>query len=199
MESPHGSFHEPPWHAPLDPELVFARIPAHAKIKGVYLEAIASAARDDGVQLPSARPSYTTFRDYPLIEHCKLLVEAARLRWPDRSLRHGLRSLGRGAPVALMGSMVGRVTVGSVEGPLETLRAMGKTYSLILDPSRVTVTEGQAGRAVLELRDIPFFLDCHHVGVFEGTLKYAGVPKPRVRIRDLSSSAADLLCEWDAR
>lgn len=165
-------------------------------MKGVYLDAIARAAREGGVTLPSARPRYVNFNPYPLREHCTLLVEAAQLRWPQRTLRHGLRSLGRGATGALLGSMLGRVTVGAVEGPLEVLRAMAKTYALLAEPGEVTVVESGPGRAVLALRDVPFFLDSHHVGVYEGALKFAGAIGVRVRVRPISSSAADFLCEW---
>jgi hypothetical protein len=50
---------------------------------------------------------------------------------------------------------------------------------------------------IVSLDDIPYFLDSHHVGVFEGTLKYAGV-KGRVRIATRSYDSADLLLEWTA-
>jgi hypothetical protein len=38
-------------------------------------------------------------------------------------------------------------------------------------------------------------MDCHHVGVMEGTLRHAGVDG-RVRIRPLAPGAMDYLLSW---
>jgi hypothetical protein len=48
---------------------------------------------------------------------------------------------------------------------------------------------------VVKLDQIHYFLDCHHVGVFEGLMKHAGA-RGRVRIDSRSLSSADLLLEW---
>lgn len=165
-------------------------------MSGLFLGAVAQAAVRADRALPSARPGYTAFRRYPLREHCQLLVEAARVLFPDRTLREGLRRLGRGAPQTLLGSMLGRVVLGSVEGPAELLRAMARSYPLHMSPGTLEVVDEGPGRVVLALRDIHHFLDSHNVGVFEGVLRHAGIEGGRVRIRSLSPIHADLLCTW---
>lgn len=165
-------------------------------MSGMFLAAVVSAASSAGHGLPSARATYTAFRKYPMREHCVIMVEAARAIWPAHSTREGLRRLGRGAPRALMTSMLGRVVLGSVEGPAEIVRAMARAYPLNSSPGSLEVGEEGEGRVVVRLRDIHHFLDSHHVGVFEGVLRYAKVQDGRVRIDPISRSDADLLCEW---
>lgn len=189
------AFADPPWEAALDAEAWIDAVPAEATMSGLFLSAVARAV-PRGTKLASARSTYTAFRRYPLREHCVLLVEAARALFPDKSLREGLRRLGRGAPRTLLGSMLGRVVLGSVEGPGELVRAMAKSYPLHMSPGSLVVTEDVPGRIVLALRDIHHFLDSHNVGVFEGVLRHAGVEDGSVRIRSLSPTDADLLCTW---
>lgn len=190
------TWNEAPWLDPLDAEAAIAAIPSGATMNGLFLQAVADAAKRSGIHVPSARTSYVHFRPYMLREHARLLVEAARACWPDEPLRQGLRHLGRGAPRALVSSMIGRVVLGSVEGPMEVLRAMAKSYGLHTNQGQLEVIELAPGRAVVQLREILTFLDSHHVGVFEGVLRYAEVSEPRVRIHAYSANDADLLCEW---
>jgi uncharacterized protein (TIGR02265 family) len=107
--------------------------------------------------------------------------------------------MGRGSPGALVQSMIGRVVLGSVEGPLEILRAMAKSYALHTKPAMLSVVEQEPGRAIVRAKDVVYFLDSHHVGVFEGVLKYAQVEDAQVRIHSWSETEADLLCEWRGR
>lgn len=193
------TWNEPPWREPLDADAVIAAIPSSASITGVFLQAVAEMAKQRRVALPSARESYVSFRQYLLREHATLMVEAARACWPRESLREGLRHMGRGSPGALVQSMIGRVVLGSVEGPLEIIGAMTKSYALHTKPASLEVVQAEPGRAIVRATDVLYFLDSHHVGVFEGVLKYAEVEERRVRIHAWSDTEADLLLEWKGR
>jgi uncharacterized protein (TIGR02265 family) len=194
MSSP-GVFVEPPWHAPLDAEEEIARVPEDATISGMFLAPLVIEAKRQGVTLPSARDRYVPFKFYPLREHCRLLVETCDRLFRDRPLRQALRRLGRGAPAALAASTLGKVVLGSAEGVDQVVSAMAKAYPLNARPSRVTVLETRPGRAVVRLEDVYYFVDSHHVGTFEGALKFAGVAG-RVLIASKSRVCADLLLEW---
>lgn len=189
---------EPPWTAPLDPDAVIAAIPPGAVMSGMFLAGIVELARARKVTLRSARPSYVPFRPYPLREHCVLLVEAARGGFPGEPLRQSLRRIGRGAPRTLVGSMVGKVVLGSVEGPLEMMRALAKSYALHMQPAKVEVVDLGPGDVVVRLRDVWHFLDSHHVGVFEGLLRYAEV-EGEVKVHAWSSSSADFRCTFRSK
>ena len=124
-----------------------------------------------------------------------LLVEMAHAVWPDEPLRQGLRRIGRGAAPALVGSTLGKVMVGSAIGPAQVVNEMAKAYMLLAQPGTITVAEDEPGRMVVALRDVCFFLDSHHVGVYEGALRFAGAEDARVTVRLRGPAGMDLLCE----
>ena len=75
------------------------------------------------------------------------------------------------------------------------VEAIAKTYAINIRHSQCTVSQATAKTCVVHLREVPHFLDSHHIGVFEGTLDYAGV-KGGVLIASHSATSADLLLEW---
>lgn len=193
--SPGAPFLPPRWDAPLDREAELAAIPETATISGMFLAPLVNEAQKRGVVLRSARERYVGFTFYPLREHARLLLEVCDRLYPDRPVRQILRKLGRGAPNALLASTLGKVVLGSVEGPHDVIAAMAKAYPLNARPSKVTVLESARGRSVVRLEDIFYFLDSHHVGAFEGVLNFAKV-EGQVLIAKRGRASADLLLEW---
>jgi uncharacterized protein (TIGR02265 family) len=186
---------EPPWEQALDTAACLTRVPRDATLTGMFLEAVAGAARQRGYEPKNARKKYTAFQRYPLLEHCSLLVEVAQHAMPQLSIRENLRKLGRGAAGTLVQSLIGRVVMGTAEGTLEMLRALAKSYVLHMRPASVDVVVLEPGRAVVRMADIYNFLDSHNVGVFEGLFRHAGVTGS-VRLASYSPTEADFLCEW---
>lgn len=189
------SFTDPPWSATLDVERVLAAIPADAKIAGMFFLAVAEGAKRRGVSLPLMRERYLPFSFYPITEFAPLLVQAAGRFHPELSLRQALRILGASGPKAFIASTLGKVTLGAAEGVHETVAAIAKTYEINIRPSRCTILESRPSSMVLGLEGVHYFLDTHHVGVFEGTLSHAGV-SGRVKIASHSRTSAELLLEW---
>jgi hypothetical protein len=72
---------------------------------------------------------------------------------------------------------------------------MAKSYAVNVPGSEVKVVDAAAKHCLLQVRSLPYFLDCHHVGAFEGVLRYAGV-EGQVRLRMLSPQDADFLVTW---
>lgn len=190
-----GAWLEPPWGAPLDGDAHARLVPLSATMSGLFLDGAASVARAQGLTPSTARPSYVHYRTYPLREHCELLVDVARLAFPDLPLRQGLRKLGRGAPSVLIRSPIGRVALENAEGPLAAIRAMATSYALHMRPGRLEIEADGERAAIVRLSNVYNFVDSHNVGVFEGILKYAGV-RGSIKIRSISATAADLLCSW---
>ncbi|HEX7669618.1 MAG TPA: DUF2378 family protein [Polyangiaceae bacterium] len=193
--SPESRFLQPPWDAPFDGEAAIAAIPETATISGMFLSPLVAEAQKRGIVLRMARERYVGFTFYPLREHARLLLEVCDRMYPDRPPREVLRKLGRGAPKALLASTLGKVVLGSVEGPHDVIRAMAKAYPLNARPSKVTVLESGRGRSVVRLEEIFYFLDSHHVGAFEGVLNFAKV-EGQVLIAARGRASADLLLEW---
>lgn len=195
MSVPVQSFVEPPWGTPLDVPRVLGAIPEGASIAGMFFLALADGAERRQVSLQLPRQRYLPFSFYPVKEFAPLLIAAAGLFHPQSSLRQGLRRIGTVAPAAFLGSTLGRVTLGASEGVHATVAAIAKTYAINTRPSRCAVLETAERSMVLSLDDVCYFLDSHHVGVFEGTLEHAGV-KGNVRIHRRSETGADFLLEW---
>jgi uncharacterized protein (TIGR02265 family) len=190
-----GRFVEPCWTEALDAQLELASIPEHATISGMFIAPLLLELQRAGIDVAARRARYTAFRFYPLREHAQLLLEACASVYPDRALRVALRKLGRAAPVAFNASTLGKVVLGSSRGVLESIVAMAKGYELNMRPGRASVVESHANRAVLRLDEVHYFLDSHHVGAFEGTMKHAGV-QGEVSIEAESRSCADFLLRW---
>jgi uncharacterized protein (TIGR02265 family) len=189
-------FMEPPWEAPLDAERALAGIPADATISGMFFVALVAGAKSRNVVLPSARDRYVPFNFYPVTDLGRLLVEAAQRFYSGRTLRQALRALGRAAPEAFLSSTLGRVTLGSTAGVHAAVAAMANAYDLNLRPSRVSTLDTGPDWAVVRLDKVFYFVDSHHVGSFEGILRFAGV-KGTVRIASRGPASADLLLAWD--
>jgi uncharacterized protein (TIGR02265 family) len=193
-----SDFSEPPWDAPLDVAAVRSSLPAGASIAGMFFLALVEGAQRRQVTLAFPRARYLQFGFYPVSEFVPLLVEAAQCFHPDKSLRQGLRRIGTVGPQAFLSSTLGRVTLGASDGVHAAVSAIAKTYAINIKPSSCEVLEARPLSMIVRLSDVPYFLDSHHVGVFEGTLQYAGVDGD-VRIRSRGPTAAELLLEWSQR
>jgi uncharacterized protein (TIGR02265 family) len=190
-----SGFADPPWHAPLDAARVLRAIPPGAKIAGMFFLALAEGAERRRVVLPFPRERYLPFGFYPVSEFVPLLVEAAERFHPELSLRRGLRRIGTVGPTAFLSSTLGKVTLGASEGVHAAVSAIASTYAINVKPSRCDVKETNERSMVVELDQVPYFLDSHHVGVFEGTLDFAGV-RGTVQIRSRSEKSAQLRLAW---
>jgi uncharacterized protein (TIGR02265 family) len=188
-------FVDPPWDAPLDVARVLAAIPFDAQLAGMFFQALQQGAERRGVPLEFPRERYLPFGFYPISEFVPLLVEACGRFYPELSLRQALRRIGSVGPTALLSSTLGKVTLGAAEGVHAAVEAIAKTYPINVKGSRCDVLETKPRSMLLSLKGVPYFLDSHHVGVFEGTLQLAGV-SGSVKLRSHNAQAADLLLEW---
>lgn len=174
-QTPVVEFVEPPWDAPFDSAAELAAIPDDATISGMFPAPLLLLARRKGVTLPSARERYVPFKFYPLIEHARLLLETCEAIYPQIAVREALRKLGHHAPAALLSSTLGKVLLGTAEGVHEVISAMARAYGVNVPSSKVDVRETGDHHAVVLLQGVTYFLDSHHVGAFEGTLRHAQV------------------------
>ena len=195
LDTDLARFSEPPWQAALDVPRALSLISANSTIAGMFFLAALEGAKRRGVCLPGTRERYLPFGFYPVAEFAPLLVAAAGLFHPALSLRQGLRAIGAAGPAVLAQSVLGKVTLGSAIGVHAVIGAVAKTYAVNIRHSTCAVTHQAARACVLSLDNVQHFLDCHHVGVFEGTMTHAGV-SGRVRIAKRCDFSAELLLQW---
>lgn len=198
METPSAGldrFVPPDWNRPLDVEEEIAQIPPNATISGMFMGPLAAEALRAGRPLPSARDRYLPFQFYPLAEHARLLVETCAWRYPGTPIRRALGRLGKGAPGALLESTLGKVMLGSAEGVFAAVRAMAAAYPINVKPCSVTVADEAADSVVVHIEELHYFVDSHHVGAFQGVLRYAKV-SGEVLVHATSRTSADFLLRW---
>jgi len=188
-------FHDVAWDDPLNVAPEIARIPKGAQIRGVFIAPLAVAARAAGITAGVLRDRYTTDQLYPLVEHATLLVEVARASYPKLALRRGLRKLGRAAIGAYLDSVLGRVTVGSTDDPRLMLETIAKSYVTNIVGARARLERVEPRSAVAVLENVPYFLDCHHVGVIEQSLRRCNV-EAQIRVAELGEHSAAFECVW---
>lgn len=188
-------FADPPWQAALDVPRALSLISADSTIAGMFFLGLLDAAKRRGVALSATRERYLAFGFYPIAEFAPLLVTAAGQIHPALSLRQGLRAIGSAGPAVLAKSVLGKVTLGSAIGVHAVIEAIANTYSVNIRSSKCAVSHKTERACVVSLENVQYFLDSHHVGVFEGTLSHAGV-SGRVRIASHSEFAAEFLLEW---
>jgi uncharacterized protein (TIGR02265 family) len=179
-------FRDPNWNAPFDLERELESIPMSAQVRGMFILPALQEAKRAKVSMVQRRERYLPFQFYPLREHARLLADTAAAVYPKMSMREGLRKLGRGAPNAFAGSTLGRVLLQAAQGVEEVVGALAKGYELTLNPGRALV-EVRGPRCLdVILEDVHYFVDCHHVGAFEGAIRYANA-KGRVRLQRISA------------
>lgn len=188
-------FADPPWEAVLSVERCLAEIPEDAAIAGMFYLALQDGAKRRNVELAIPKQRYVPFGFYPLREFARALVQAARLFYPDRPLRQGLRAIGTVGPKAFAASTLGKVTFGSAGGVREAVSAIAKTYSANIRGSQCTIVESAPRAMQLSFENVYHFLDSHHVGVYEGIFEHVGV-RGTVRVAMRSRSSGNFLLEW---
>ena len=188
-------FREPPWNAPLDIEREIECIPASAQVRGMFILPVLQEAKRAKISMQRMRDRYLPFQFYPLREHARLLADTAAAVYPKLPMRQALRKLGRGAPYAFSGSTLGRVLLQAAQGPLEVASALAKGYELTLDPGRAIVEERGPSCVDVSLEEVHYFVDSHHVGAFEGALKFANT-RGHVKLHRISAAQAVLRLTW---
>lgn len=173
--------------------------PPHATVKGMYVESFLRTLDRAGKPRPT-RQRFVPFKDYPLPDLMRMMLDSVTDVWPDRPPRQGLRFLGQSVYSTLTESTVGRVMF-SVAGRSWTnaLTLTEKAYRVSLSPGTAKLADLTDCSARIELRNIWNFTDCYQVGVMEGAMKAYEIVGT-VQARPLRRRCdADLLLAWDPR
>jgi uncharacterized protein (TIGR02265 family) len=190
-----GPFREPPWNAPFDLQRELESVPTTAQVRGMFVLPVLQEAKRLKLSLSYLRDRYLPFQLYPLRDHARLLADVAAAAYPKLSMRQALRKLGRGAPNALGNSTLGRVLLQPALGPVEVVTAFAKGYELTLEPARAVVEQRSAQCLDVTLHEVHYFVDCHHVGAFEGALHFGGV-RGTVKLQRINAAEAVLRLTW---
>ena len=171
--------------------------PPEATVKGMYVETLLSMLKRRGAALPTDR-RYFSFKDYPLGELMRLMVDAVDVLYPGISPREGMTALGRLAFPTLTSTTIGKV-IFSVAGNswVRALTLVTKAYEVSVKPGTAAVAQLNETSARVELREIWNFGNSYQVGVFEGAMEHFGV-RGRVQAVNVGRRCdVDLLMHWE--
>jgi uncharacterized protein (TIGR02265 family) len=191
----------PSWDAPFDAEAYLAAVPKGALIKGYFGATVLAAAKQRKVTLAHAAERYLPFLEYPLVDHDRLLVEAAGAFWPDVSLRQGLRKIGRAAVQSLLETTFGKALLGGLTQPDAVARALAslaRAYPTTLSKPTPTAEVIETGErsAIFRARDTWILLDSQQIGILEGLGKACGVHM-NVRMAMDGPANGEFACTWE--
>jgi uncharacterized protein (TIGR02265 family) len=170
--------------------------PSEATVKGMYVESLFSMLKRRGAVVPTDK-RYLSFRDYPLSELMRLMIDAVGVLYPDISPREGMVALGRLAFPTLVSTTVGKV-IFSIAGSswVRALNLVTKAYEVSIKPGTASVEDLTDTSARVELREIWNFGNSYQVGVFEGAMEHFGVRGSVEAVRVGRRCDVDLIMRW---
>jgi uncharacterized protein (TIGR02265 family) len=191
----------PSWDAPLDTEAYLRTVPPGALIKGLFGASVAAEAKRRGVALAHSSGKYLPFLDYSLVDHNRLLIDAATAFWPELPLRQGLRKIGRAAVQSLLETTFGKALLGGLTQPEAVPRALAslaRAYTTTMSKPTpwVELTETGERSAIFKLRDAWVFHDSQQIGIIEGLCKACGT-RADVRFFMDGPASGEFACSWE--
>jgi uncharacterized protein (TIGR02265 family) len=171
--------------------------PLEATVKGMYVESFLSMLKRCGAARPTDK-RYLSFKDYPLHEVMRFMVDAVDVLYPDISPRVVMTALGRLAFPTLASTTIGKV-IFSVAGPswVRALSLVTKAYEVSIKPGTAAVVALTETSARVELREIWNFGSSYQVGVFEGAMEHFGVRGSVRAVRVGRLCDVDLIMQWE--
>ncbi len=170
--------------------------PSHARIKGMYVRTFLTMLEQRRLPAPTTE-RYMVFKDYPLRDYMRMLLDACPAVYPDCSLREALKRQGRLVYPTLASSTVGKVIFAMAGSDWNAaLPLASRGWEISLTPGSATLVDRTKTSAVLALRDIYNFPDTLQVGIIEGAMELfhvegTVVAEPKGRICDV-----DLRINW---
>ncbi|HYQ04482.1 MAG TPA: DUF2378 family protein [Polyangiaceae bacterium] len=178
-------------------EAWISETPPEASVKGMYVETLLTMLKRRAVRSPTDK-RYFAFKDYPLSELMRLMVDAIGVLYPELSPREGMIALGRLAFPTLTSTTIGKV-IFSVAGSswVRALNLVTKAYEVSIKPGTATVQDLTESSARVELREIWNFGNSYQVGVFEGAMKGFGVRGTVQAVTVGRRCDVDLIMQWE--
>lgn len=189
-----GPFAEPKWNSPLKVSDYLASAPS-SMVKGMFFTCVSRLALEKSGK-SIGRPHYTAFKDYPTSEWLELLAEGAAAAYPRLPLRAGLFEIGGHVYRTFSESTIGRVVMSVAGRDVHgAIKLVTRAYQAVGASATVELTELEARRAVIAMRNMWEYPDCYQVGVIAGGVRSYGV-NPTARVRVHSACDVDIELCW---
>jgi uncharacterized protein (TIGR02265 family) len=166
--------------------------PSWAVIRGMFLREVLRVEP----RVPSPRPNYVAFSLYPAREYMQLLLDTARIKYPNKTPANALLELGLGVYSLFARSMSGMAIFSMAGSNFSRICELSsKAYSITLKPGDACVAQSEPGYALVQLRDVWPFPECFHCGVWLGAMQACNV-RGTIDVTRLGSSDVDFAIKW---
>lgn len=180
-----------------DWEQLRARIPATpgtASIRGLFPGEIVRLVPE----ISAPRSRYVPFSNYPMAEYLDLILQAARVRYPNMTAGNAVLRLGTHVYTTFASSLAG-MAIFSVAGIdfRRVIELAPKAYEVTLKPGKINVIHAGPRAGRIELRNVWAFPDIFHAGIWLGGMaacKVAG----SISIARHSLCDVDFDMQWDS-
>jgi uncharacterized protein (TIGR02265 family) len=171
-----------------------AATPASAAIRGLFPAEIVKLVPE----VSAPRALYVPFSNYPMHEYLDLILQAARLAYPNMTAGNAVLRLGTHVYTTFASSLAG-MAIFSVAGVdfRRAIEVSPKAYEVTLKPGRINVIHAGPRAGRIELRNVWAFPDIFHAGIWLGGMaacKVAG----SIGITRHSLSDVDFDMQWES-
>lgn len=153
------------WDEPLDPEAYLAITPPGKSVRGMFFQDIYKLMGEPYGQ----DKHYIAFKNYPLEDWMRLLVEAAGVIYPELSTRQALRQLGYTGFSSFATSSLGKVFFAFSKDFTATARMISRAFSLVQSYGVFETTVLDDRTAVISMREVWDYADSNYIGIFEAS------------------------------
>jgi len=172
--TPPPGFAVPDQTRPIDVDKLCAEMPADAFVRGMYMQGVLTLLERAGKKLDGHGP-YIAFKEYHVINHVRLIADAAPALYPKEPLRRAMNLLGRDAYGTLVDSMIGRVIFGVLGRDIVRItKLVGKAYEVSGRGVTATLLEIGSNHSHVRIDGAYGLVDCYHLGAFEGLCDACG-------------------------
>jgi len=185
----------PDWAAPINFDEEIAAIPAHATVRGMFLQFLVESLGARAAEQLQV-PRYIAFKSYPMRDYVSLLARGSRIVFPGVAPAEAVRRLGRVVYPNYARTMTG-TAVFAVAGRdfRRIVELCPRAYQIGMTPGDVKVRSISDGHAFVELREIWNLPEFHQVGVWEGAMEVCGVTGT-IATHRLRHGAVDFDVRW---
>jgi serine/threonine-protein kinase len=193
-------FRAPDFEARVDLAAHIRRLPPDATCKGLFFidlvqraaPMISAAELCRNAWIPERR--YLSFRDYPMGEHLRLLVAAARAIYPRVSAGEALRRLGQTTFDAILATHIGRSLFDVLGKDVEQMLLAGpRALKLLVNVGQVTSEKAGHDTFLYRMQGFPVFVETYQVGMLEGMLRCcARRGRIRVALADVANATIEI-------
>jgi uncharacterized protein (TIGR02265 family) len=172
-----------------------AATPEDAVIRGLFPSEIIRLVPE----VTSPRKRYVPFSNYPMREYLDLILQAARLKYPNMTAGNAVLRLGTHVYTSFANSLAGMAIFSIAQLDFRrSVELSPKAYEVTLKPGKVNLIHLGPLSAKIELRNVWAFPDIFHAGVWLGGMaayKVAG----SIGITRHSLCDVDFEMQWSSR